>query len=984
MHAWLDCVPGALLLVDASGRVVWRNASARARLGTLAAPGAVVPVAWRDGDMPWTADGGTQWLQVQRHGAPDGLTLMQVDDVSELMKARAAAQRQEELLALARDAGRVGVWERDVRTLQGRWDRQMQRFWGLADGTGTPDFAAASQQILDADRPALEAAFRASLQRAGVHSHRYRVRRPDGGITHVHSQWAVKNGADGRPERVIGIMVDDTQAIESARRQHEMASQLDLAEDLAGLILWRHDLRTDRMHFNRPGYALIERAPTPEGVPAAEVRALIHPQDRPGVLAAAERALAGDGITDAEARHRQRDGSWRHVLTRRVLQRDEHGAPAAFVGVALDISARHAQTQRAHELAQRFEVATRTAGIGYWSREGGAERAHWSDQMRALHRLPADATVPTLREWLADFVHPADRAQVQARLRAWLSGPTASVQGELRIVTFDGQVRHLLTHSLRERDGAHPVQFGIAIDVTERRLADDALRRADERAALAARGAGIGTWELDLLTGESHWDEQMWRLRGRPPRAKAPEPDELLGFVHPEDAAPAATHVHAARAVTHALEAEFRVVWPDGTVRWLASRSSTLADAQGRPVRRIGVNWDVTATRLAEVERSEREAAERASQSKSRFLARMSHELRTPLNAVLGFAQLLQSEPDEAQRAQRLDHIRAAGEHLLSLIDDVLDLTSLDSGELRVAAEPVALAALVDETLPLLGALRERRGVTLAVEVGDLAVQADPTRLRQVLLNLLSNAIKYNRAGGHVALRARADGDRVELEVADTGRGLDRAQLQDLFQPFNRLGAERDGIEGTGIGLAIVKALTERMGGHVAVESRPGVGSCFTLTLPSAPAARAEPATDARGVRDAAVAPDARLDPARGVLYVEDNAVNALIVRELLAGRPTLRLRIAETGAAGLAMARTDPPALLLLDMQLPDMPGLAVLQALRSDPALTGLRCIALSANVLPEDIERTLAAGAADYWTKPLDLGAFRAALDAWFGLG
>ena len=276
-------------------------------------------------------------------------------------------------------------------------------------------------------------------------------------------------------------------------------------------------------------------------------------------------------------------------------------------------------------------------------------------------------------------------------------------------------------------------------------------------------------------------------------------------------------------------------------------------------------------------------------------------------------------------------------------------------------------------------------------------VLADPVRLRQVLLNLLSNAIKYNKSGGRVTISAEHSDGWWLLRVQDTGRGLREDQLQHLFEPFNRLGAERDGIAGTGIGLAIVQAAVQHMGGTVQVRSTPGTGSVFELALQQAATPQAAPA-----VADAITLPlpvQPKLPPTllatppptvppntsgerHRLLYIEDNEVNMMIVRELVRQRPDLDFDGAVDGASGLALARSLQPALILLDMQLPDMDGHAVLQALRADPGTAGIRCVALSANAMPEDIRIALAEGFDDYWTKPLDLAAFLRALARQFG--
>ncbi|KPF50962.1 hypothetical protein IP87_02420 [beta proteobacterium AAP121] len=771
----------------------------------------------------------------------------------------------------------------------------------------------------------------------------------------------------------------------------EAQSALALAVDLGNIAIWRHDLATQRMHYNAQAYRVLDIPPRPEGLSIDEVRHFIHPDDLPGVVASAERALRQPGPTDMQARYRRADGSWRQVMTRRVLQRDADGHPQAFIGVAMDVTAQHEEQRQAAETKRRFVQATEAAGIGYWVAERGGKPT-WNAPMRQMFDLSKGEPPPTLQAWLDRCVHPEDRAHVQRNFEAWLRSRHPSHDLTLRAMRPDGSVRHLSTHTRIERGPDNPVMFGIVIDLTERRSAEQALRAAEESVALAARGAGLGAWQLDLQTGAATWDSQMWRLRGRAPESRAMSEAERAACVHPEDWVWLSPQMSAAFRSGAPFESEFRVVWPDGQVRWLASRSVEIRDEGGR--RRIGVNWDVTDKRNAEEARREREIALGQSRAKSRFLARMSHELRTPLNAVLGFAQLLLTEPDGGEpaalaRRGRVEHIRSAGQHLLALINDVLDLSSLESGELRIALQPVALAPLVAQTLPMLGDLRERHGVQLQLGALEGCVLADATRLRQALLNLLTNAVKYNRPGGTVRIEALAQGRQRVLRVSDNGRGMDAEQMRHLFEPFNRLGRHGDGpdaVEGSGIGLAIVKALLERMGGRVQVESEAGVGSVFELHL-----ADGEQAPAPGGAAENEV-PPTPLPPAladRGsrvvratLLYIEDNPVNALIIRELLQRRPDLQLHVAEDGARGVLMAQALEPDLVLLDMQLPDMDGFEVLRRLRMHSALAQVPVIALSANAMPEDIERALAAGMSDYWTKPLDFTAFLASLEALFG--
>ncbi|MDE2455662.1 MAG: PAS domain-containing protein, partial [Burkholderiales bacterium] len=611
---------------------------------------------------------------------------------------------------------------------------------------------------------------------------------------------------------------------------------------IAGLACWRHDLESGRISHNDEARKIIGAAASPEGMTIQELGSRVHPDDRAAGLAASAAALAGDRATDTDLRMRSPDGHWRTILTRRGAERDGQGRAVAITGVGIDISEREDATRQAVELGRRFELATRFAGIGYWSIENLQEPAQWSEQMRALHGLAKGEPAPTLRQWMDRFIEPRARAESERTLAEWARAGFGNLQRDMRIVRADGEVRHLMTHSSGEVHGARTLLFGLVIDITERKNAARALRQADERAALVARSVGIGTWVLDHASGVSYWDEQMWRLRGLEPRPDAPSTEGRMAIIHPDDRERVARHQEESLVADEApSHYEYRVVLPDGRERWLASRSMAERDADGRALRRIGVNWDVTDRRNAEAARQGREVALRESEAKSEFLSRMSHELRTPLNGVLGFAQLLLAEeggddPPAALRRRRIEQIRAAGARLLALINDALDLSSLERDELRIAAEPVALAPLVQQVLPQLEALRREHRVEIETGPLDAVVRGDPARLRQVLVNLLSNAVKYNRPGGRVTVEARRGAGRVRLSVADNGRGMTAQQIEHLFEPFNRLGVADEPIEGTGIGLAIAKALVERMGGTVQVQSRVGAGSCFELTLADAQA----------------------------------------------------------------------------------------------------------------------------------------------------
>ncbi|MHB0917820.1 MAG: ATP-binding protein, partial [Thiobacillus sp.] len=374
-----------------------------------------------------------------------------------------------------------------------------------------------------------------------------------------------------------------------------------------------------------------------------------------------------------------------------------------------------------------------------------------------------------------------------------------------------------------------------------------------------------------------------------------------------------------------------------------------------------------------------RDEADRANRTKSEFLSSMSHELRTPMNAILGFGQLMEYDatlPDEHQ--DNVQEILKAGHHLLELINEVLDLSKVESGHVDLSLEPVEVCLVVEVCLALVGPLADQRDIQLSHKgLKGKAVRADRTRLKQALLNLLSNAIKYNRDGGSVRIEVQLEGaDRLRIRVSDSGLGIPAGRLKELFQPFSRLDAENSDIEGTGIGLTITQRLVEMMGGAVGVESEAGAGSTFWIELPLESVA--DVAQDRPGLVDDGAAP-IRLEAAQHVvLYIEDNPSNIKLIAQILGRRPHVHLLTAHTPELGIELAQSRRPELILLDINMPGMDGYQVLEVLKADARLQAIPVVAITANAMPRDIERGRAAGFADYLTKPIDVAGFFGMLD------
>jgi signal transduction histidine kinase/CheY-like chemotaxis protein len=405
-----------------------------------------------------------------------------------------------------------------------------------------------------------------------------------------------------------------------------------------------------------------------------------------------------------------------------------------------------------------------------------------------------------------------------------------------------------------------------------------------------------------------------------------------------------------------------------GRLSCALARAGQLRDARAREL-------DARARELT----TARDQAIQATQAKNAFLSATSHELRTPLNSILGFTQLLEMSDLSEEDRDSAQRILAAGRHLLALINELIDTARIESGDLSLSMEPVALQPLVEEATQLMTPLAAERDIQITATCTNpgLAALADRQRLSQVLVNLISNAVKYNRRGGAITVTCHdRDPGHGVIVITDTGPGIAAGDLDRIFEPFERLAAGQTTIEGTGIGLPLARSLTEAMDGRLTAVSTPGQGSAFTITLPRTADTHHAPPPAAPG------APATRPAPAAGalhVLYIEDNPANVQVVTRFLQHRPHTTLHTTAAGADGIGYALAHSPDVILLDLHIPGMPGEEVLSELKAEPATAGIPVAVLSAEASPGTIRKMLAAGAVAYLTKPLNLSELGGLLDA-----
>ncbi|MEX2556501.1 MAG: PAS domain S-box protein [Actinomycetota bacterium] len=697
----------------------------------------------------------------------------------------------------------------------------------------------------------------------------------------------------------------------------------------------------------------------------------IHPDDLEQFRAEADSAWRSKAHELKRAyRFLHKDGAYRWLQTTVRFEYDDAGEPVAVVGYGLDVTEQKRVEEELRQSEERTRAVLHAALEAFVSIDAQGVITEWSAQAESIFGWSRrEAIGRTLADTIVPEQHRAAHRHGLEHFLATGEGPLLDKRIEVTALRRDGSEFPVELTITAVRTSDSYVFHALVHDITERTRTQQELDR-------------IYQMSPDLLC-VANFDGYFLRLNPEWTRALGYTLDDLtarpfLDFVHPDDVQTTLDEMKTLATGAQTLSFENRYRCKDGTYKWM------LWNALPVPEERLiyAAARDITERKEAEEEiRGAREEADRANRAKSEFLARMSHELRTPLNAILGFGQLLEMDPLRPQERESVEQILKAGQHLLELINEVLDIARIEEGKISLSIEPVRVSDALGDALDLAKPLAAQRGVHL--DTGDAPlcdrhIMADRQRLKQVLLNLLANGIKYNHEGGSVIVSCRAEGERLRIRVADTGPGIPRDQMGKLFVPFERLGMDQSEVEGTGIGLALSKRLVDLMGGEIGAESTVGVGSTFWVEFDLA-----EDAVGAESdVGGAAHAVEALRE--RVVLYIEDNLSNMRLVERIIARRPHVRLLAAMQGGLGADLAREHRPDLVLLDVHLPDTRGEEVLAHLRQDPATAEIPVVVISAEATAPKIERFLAAGARAYLTKPLDVARFLEVLDEVLGQG
>ncbi len=772
---------------------------------------------------------------------------------------------------------------------------------------------------------------------------RFRIRHKDGHYLWLESRRRIRRlTADGRIASATGVVLDIGSRLQAEREHEETRTQLDIGVRAADIGLFTIDPVKGQAHFSAEASRILGFPPEALDRPLKWWTGRIHPDDRRHALSKNNKyaALGGDSFA-LEYRVKRYDGAYVWLEVRSAFEFDENGEPIRLSGALMSINQRKTAEEALERLQNVFTLAARAARIGVYEGDFSTDIAVYSPQAALMLGMEEKSFSMHRSEWI-ERIHPEDRPGYLDYVEKRKVSPE-QMTIEYRIRRQNGDYLWLEARSasaVATEDGKVGSIVGVFLDIDERKRAELELQDLQERMNVARSAVQLGLWNYDTETREGVWSPECTSLLGLS-ADHAFDPYVFHDGLHDADRERVMDVVNRLRAgELGSFQERFRFKREDGGTLWLETQGRATKD--GGTLKIYGSLSDVTneAEHAAALETAKR-AAEEAAETKARFLATMSHEIRTPLNAVIGMTGLLLESDLESEQRRQAETANSAGEHLLCLINDILDLTKLDSGRVELENRPFSLAAEIARVIDITSQTSSHKGLAVTCDIEEEArghVRGDAPRLRQVLLNLVGNAVKFTEQGG-VEIRARRlEGETMCLEVADTGIGISNSARQRLFDDFVQADAginRRFG--GTGLGLSICKRLVELMNGRIGVDSKTGEGSTFWIELPLAPAA-----DSGESMEDAEI----KVPPGARLLVAEDNTANQLLISTILK-RYGCSVTLVNDGAEALEAAGETVFDLIILDVEMPRVDGVQAAHRIRAGETLnTEVPMMALTAH--------------------------------------
>jgi len=957
----------------------WQHVGRHLRSGKL----------WRGEVRDRRKDGSTFWADCTavpftgEDGNVDRFVCLRFD----ISQSKESQRKLQDARALVEQTGRlakIGGWELDLKEMKPIWTPQIYRIFELEE-TYQPDLKEVIDFFAADAKATVSQAIQDSIEKGVSWDLELPLITAKGNYRWVRAL-GLPELSDGKCVKLWGALQDITESRQTQQQLKKLTRRLESATKGAGVGIWEYRLDSQEMIWDSTTRKIFGFQKQSNGPAYDLMRGAFRPDDWQRLEKQFQDVKHRPDGFESVAQIRRPDGQTRFVHLSATRERSQDGT-ARFVGTVTDITDKY--------LAEnRLQTAMRIAKIGLWDWDMRSGEYFVSQSFCELLGHPADDLPRTFEGWLS-LLHPDDRAASQQGVQRHLTGETKMHRLEQRIRCADGSYRWIqdVGEVVEFDQDQNPIRMvGVYTDVQE-------LKEITSRLELAISSANAGLWDWNVVTGSLVTNDLYFTMLGDEVPDRDLDVNDFLSRLHPEDADRTMQAVQAHFADEQVLfDVEFRFRCADGSYKWIHSTGHVIERAgDGTPLRMIGQHADVDAHRRATENIAKlndelamqigyaQELASRAdaaNKAKSQFLANMSHEIRTPMTAILGFAQTLHEHVGDPDGVAAVQTIHRNGEHLLTVINDILDLSKIESGEFQIERIDCSPTQVLSEVQQLMQVRADEKRIGFAVSIeGEIpaTVRTDPTRLRQILLNLVGNAVKFTECG-FVSLICRKleDGPetQLEFEICDTGMGMTSDQIEGLFQPFFQADTSMSRrFGGTGLGLTISKHFAQLLGGDISVQSEPDKGSTFVFSInaPSPPGCRMVSKLSRPPLNDSSEKDkrrQKRLDGLR-ILLVEDGPDNQRLISFLLRKAGAV-VDLADDGLAGYETAIAAQQAgnhydVILMDMQMPVMDGYVATTKLRENEYKEPI--VALTAHAMTHDRQKCLDVGCDDFATKPIE---------------